>query len=100
MKMTVVGVQRISGTAKASGNAYDMCNVMGLVPIEVVNNAKMQINGAGMKVMEIPLDPAALPEFMSLKFPSTVELVTDVRPRSGKLETVVVGIAPALAKAA
>lgn len=92
MKANVCGVRRMAGTAKSSGNAYDMCNVSLLVPVEVVNNAKMQINGAGFSVMEMPLAVEALPQFMGLKFPCQVELVTDVKPRGGKLETVVVGL--------
>jgi len=100
MKMTVVGVQRIAGTAKGSGNAFDMCNLTALVPVEVVNSPKIQINGAGSKPMEIPLDVAALPEFMSLKFPGIYDLVIEPRPRSGKFESVVVGLVPQLPKAA
>lgn len=92
MKMTVAGVQRIAGTAKASGNAYDMCTLIGLVPVEIVNNPKMQINGAGLKPMEIPLDVDALPQFMQLKFPLSLDLHIEPRPRSGKVESVVVGI--------
>ena len=94
MKANVCGVKRMSGTAKSSGNAYDMCNITLLVPVEQVNNAKMQINGAGFSVMEMPLDVEALPLFMNLKFPATLELVTDVRIRAGKPETIVAGIVP------
>lgn len=95
MKANVVGVRRMAGTAKTSGNAYDMCNITLLVPVEVVNTPKMQINGAGFGVMELPLDPASLPQFMNLKFPASVELVTEPRPRGGKVETVVTGLAKA-----
>lgn len=100
MRANVCGVKRMAGTAKGSGNAYEMCNISILVPVEIVNTAKMQVNGAGYAPMEIPLDVAALPQFMNLKFPTTVDLVTDVRPRAGKMETVVVGIAQPLPKAA
>lgn len=98
MKMTVSGVQRIAGTAKATGAAFDMCQLLALVPIETSNGGKVQVNGAGLRAMELPLDPAALPQFMSLKFPCTIELLTEPRPQRGKLETVVTGIAAGAAK--
>lgn len=94
MKANVCGVRRMAGTAKSSGNAYDMCNISLLVPVEQVNNAKMQINGAGFTVMEVPLAPEAMPVFMNQKYPVQVNLVTEVRLRAGKPETVVVGIEP------
>lgn len=91
MKANVVGVKRMAGTAKGSGNQYDMCNISVLMPIEQVNNQKMQINGAGFSVMEIPLAVESLPQFMGLKYPVQVQLSTEVRMRSGKPETVVTG---------
>jgi len=101
MKMLVAGVQRIAGTAKASGSPFDMCNVLALSPIEITNG-KVQINGVGYKQMEIPLDVNALPQFMSIdpkKYPLVLDLDMEPRPRMGKVETVVVGIA-AVSKAA
>lgn len=91
MKMTVSGVQRIAGTAK-TGSLFDMCQLLALVPIDVSNGGKVQVNGAGLKEMPLPLDAAAMPQFMNLKYPCVVELVTEPRPQRGKLETVVVGI--------
>ena len=91
MKANVVGVKRMAGTAKSSGNAYDMCSIRVLTPIETVNNPKMQINGAGFDVMEIPLTVDALPKFMNQKYPVQMDLVTEVRLRAGKPETVVSG---------
>ena len=101
MKMTVAGVQRVHGTS-GKGSAFDMCNLIALVPVEAFNNGKVDVSGAGFKVMELPLDHAALPHFLTLKYPCGVELLTEPRPRSGKLETVVVGMAaaPSLSKAA
>jgi hypothetical protein len=97
MKMNVCGVQRIAGTSKA-GSAFDMCELLALVPVEAVNG-KVNITGAGYKVMNIALDPEALPQFMNTKFPATLDLTTDVRPERGELKTVITGIAAA-AKAA
>jgi len=93
MKVQVVGCQRIAGTSKATGAAFDMCNIVCLTPIENVNSTKIQIKGAGFKSMEIPLDPAFMSQFIDLKFPCLIDLVLEPRPRGGKVETVVVGIA-------
>lgn len=97
MKILVAGVQRIAGTSSKSGLPYDMCNVICLVPVEAVANAKMNLTGTGYKVMEIPLDPVCLPTFAGHKFPCVLDLDTEPRPRSGKVETVVTGIAAAAA---
>lgn len=99
MKANVCGVKRMAGTAKSSGNAYEMCNIAVLVPVEQVNNPKMQINGAGFGVMEIPLAVESLPAFMNQKYPVQMTLQTEVRMRAGKPETIVVGFEP-VAKAA
>lgn len=97
MKANVCGVRRMAGTAKSSGNDYEMCNVAVLVPVEQVNTKTMQINGAGYGVMEIPLAVEALPQFMNQKFPSQMTLVTEVRIRAGKPETIVTGVEAAKA---
>lgn len=94
MKILVAGVERITGTSKG-GSAFDMCNLHCLVPIEVMSNAKITIQGAGMKPLDIPLAAEAMPDFLPLasKMPVWIDVVTEARPRSGKFETVVVGIA-------
>lgn len=101
MKILVAGVQRIAGTSK-TGSAFDMCNVSCLVPVEAVNNGKISVSGAGYKLMEIPADAAILSQFQGIKFPCILDLETEPRPRNGKVETVVCGlaVAPAVVKAA
>lgn len=99
MKILVAGVQRIAGIAKASGSPFDMCNLLALTPIEIVNG-KTQINGAGFKQMEIPLDPQCLPLFMNQKFPVLLDIETEARPRMGKFEVTVIGIVQSVVKAA
>lgn len=101
MKLLCGGVQRIQGVSKASGAPFDMCNLLALVPVEQINNSKVQIVGSGHKQMEMPLDPAVLNEFLPLfgKGPVWIDLATEPRPRNGKFETTVVGILAA-AKAA
>lgn len=92
MKMQVLGVKRIVGTSKTTGNPFDMCRLFGMVPVENVSKATLQITGAGFELAEIELDPEALPSFLAQKFPVLLDLETDSRPFMGKFETVVSGI--------
>jgi hypothetical protein len=94
MKVFISGVERVKGTSKA-GNAFDMCNMNTLVPTENVNNAKVNIQGHGLKSMQMNLDPAILDQFSALKFPCLVDVVCEPRPFMGKYETTVVGLAKA-----
>lgn len=99
MKILVAGVQRMYGKSNA-GSEFDICNLLALTPIEPFNNGKMQRLGYGLAVTEIPLAQEALVQFKDQKFPVLLEVVTEPRPRNGKFETVVVGLAAPLAKAA
>lgn len=78
-----------------------MCNIHALVPVEPMSNSKITIQGSGLKAMDMPLAVEALPQFLPLasKMPCWLDVDTEPRPRNGKFETVVVGIA-APAKAA
>ena len=98
MKMNVCGVQRIAGTSKA-GSAFDMCELFALVPVENVSG-KINISGVGYKLMTVSLDSEALPQFAGLKFPATLDLVTDVRLERGEAKTIITGITPAVKAAA
>lgn len=103
MKVLVAGVQRLAGVSKKSGSPFDMCNVLVLVPVDVVNKTNLQVNGVGLKQKELPLDLAALPKFMAIpqsQFPLELELDTDARMGNFGLETVVVGFKAAGLKAA
>lgn len=95
MKLNVLGVKRISGIAK-NGNEFDMCNLLGIVPVQVGGGKTVRIEGYGFEVAELPLEQAALHLFSALKFPCVLDLETDSRPYMGKLETFVVGIVPAV----
>jgi hypothetical protein len=103
MKIFVAGVERIAGTSKA-GSPFDMCNLHALVPVEPMQNAKITIQGSGLKSMDIPLANEALAQFLPLasKMPCWMDVTTEPRPRNGKFETVVVDLVGVvgLAKAA
>lgn len=92
MKINVLGVKRIHGTSGKTGNQYDMCNVLCVVPIEQADSKNMKLEGHGFDCVELALDPKAIPLFAGLKFPSVLDLETDSRSFMGKLETFVVGI--------
>lgn len=94
MKLNVLGVKRIKGTSSKSGNEFDMCHLLAVVPFQAGGSANVNITGYGMEVAEMPLAPEAMASFASLKFPVNLELDTDVRPYMGKLETFVVGFVP------
>lgn len=91
MKLNVIGVKRIFGESKA-GNDFDMCSVLCLVPIEATKGKKVTVQGHGMEVMEVELDPAAVVQFAQVKFPAMLELATDQRPMRGELKTVCTGL--------
>lgn len=92
MKLNVLGVKRISGQSSKTGNDFDMCNVFGIVPLQTGGGKSVKVEGYGYEVAELPLDPAALALFASVKFPQILDLETDSRPYMGKLETFVTGI--------
>lgn len=99
MKLQVLGVKRIHGTSSKTGNDFDMCNLFGIVPVQTGSGKSTKVEGYGFETAELPLDPLALHQFANLKFPCTLELITDSRPYMGKLETFVTGFQP-LVKAA
>lgn len=92
MKLHVLGVKRISGTSSKTGNEFDMCNLVGIVPVQTGGGKSTRVEGYGFETAEVPLEPEALPQFAGIKFPAQLDLETDSRPYMGKLETVVTGI--------
>lgn len=94
MQATVVGVKRVKGIAKNSGNPFDMSRLLLLSPIESVAQEKFQVAGAGFEVSEVPLDVSALPLFMGVAYPAKLDLIVEPRPFRGGFETVVTGIQP------
>lgn len=93
MKLQVLGVKRIKGVAKATGNDYDMCSLYAMVPVELVQNANMKITGYGFEVAEMRLDQQALDRFEKVRFPAALTLEVEARAYMGKIESFVVGFA-------
>jgi hypothetical protein len=94
MKLNVLGVKRIHGTSSKSGNDFDMCNVFGIVPVQTGGGKSTKVEGYGLEVAELPLDPACMDQFKQWegKYPLQLDLETDSRPYMGKLETFVIGV--------
>lgn len=92
MKVFVAGVRRQNGTAKKTGNAYDMASVLTLTPISAAATSTYNKQGFGFEVAELDLNVSALPSFAHIKFPCELDLVTDMVMRFGRMVPVVVGI--------
>lgn len=92
MKLHVLGVKRIHGTSSKTGNDFDMCNIVGIVPVQTGSGKSTKVEGYGYETAELPLDPEAIPQFATVKFPAQLDLETDSRPYMGKLETFVTGV--------
>lgn len=99
MKQMCIGVKGVAGTAKATGNAFEMCSVRVLVPIEVGKFGTVVITGGGFEEGEIPCEASAVAAIAKHKFPLHLELICEQRFFRGKLETVVTGVEPVLAAA-
>lgn len=94
MQILVCGAKRIYGTSAKTGNDFDMCNLIGLVPLSLGAGKSTKVEGYGLEPAEIPLDPGALMALRQFqgRFPLTLEVETDSRPYMGKLETFVIGV--------
>ena len=91
MKVQVLGVKRMSGTVKESGNPFDMASLFAIVPIEQVSNAKFNITGYGYEVGEMQVEPAAVKQFENFKFPCMLELTQEAVLYRGKITQIVTG---------
>ena len=91
MKTQVLGVKRMNGVAKESGNPYDMASIFVIVPIENVSKGNFTILGYGYEVGEMPLDPEAIKQFEGFKYPCAIELTLEPVLYKGKISQVVTG---------
>lgn len=92
MKLHVIGVSRMIGTAKSSGKPYDMAKLLCLQDVQVTAKENYQRTGFGFEVCEVDLDPPALSQFSQVKFPAIIECRTDNVMRFGKMQSLVVGL--------
>lgn len=91
MKIQVLGVKRMSGTAKESGNPFEMATLLAIVPIENVSGSKFSVQGYGYEVGEMLLEPDCIKQFESFKFPCALELSMELVNYRGKISQIVTG---------
>lgn len=96
MQLNVLGVKRVKGVAKASGNDFDMYMLIVRVPIEKrepSEKSKLLVDGAGFESADIELAPEALPAFKALdgRYPLDLEILTEQRFHMGQFKTQVIG---------
>lgn len=91
MKTQVLGVKRMHGIAKESGNPFDMASIFVIVPIEPTKSEKFSIEGHGYEVGEMPLEPDVIKQFENFKYPCALELTLEPVLYKGKISQVVVG---------
>lgn len=82
MKVTFVGVTRRKGTAKASGNAYDMCMFFYAVPVDSVNKPSMQYHGYGYETKEMELNPDSMDQFKDVKLGQVIDVKVEPKPNN------------------
>lgn len=92
MKVICAGVRHQYGKSKKTGKNYDMAAVITLCPIGAAATADYTKIGHGYEMAEIDLRPDAMEQFANLQFPCTVDLMTDMEQRFGRMVPVVVGI--------
>lgn len=102
MKMLVAGCQRISGKSKKTGSGYDFSRLLVLSEIQNRAGDGYSVQASGYECQEIACDPAVVSQFRNLKFPASVEVVTEARPGAGGkgFEVWVVGMKAAAVAAA
>ncbi|ALQ52062.1 hypothetical protein [Nitrosomonas ureae] len=91
MKIQVLGVKRMSGTAKESGNPFEMAALLAIVPIEQVSGSKFNVQGYGYEVGEMLLEPESIKQFEAFKYPCALELTMELVNYRGKISQIVTG---------
>ena len=91
MKTQVLGVKRMHGIGKDSGNEYDMASLFVIVPIEPVNKETLKIEGYGYETGELQVEPKALKQFEGFKYPCALELTLEPILYKGKISQIVTG---------
>jgi len=95
MKVTVIGVVRMSGIGKESGKPFDFAQLRYLRPVEPVSGPKFSLAGFGYETGDMDLEKEALSKFGQCQFPCSLELEVENVPTRSGLKAVVVGFKPA-----
>lgn len=101
MRVNALGVYRMKGKSKTSGNDYDMAKLVMTKPFEQFANANMVRTGFGLTVAELDMEPDAVNRCATLQFPCEVDLEIGARISDfGKLESIITAVRPVPAAAA
>lgn len=92
MRVTAIGVKRMSGVGKGSGRPFDFSRMTILRQMEVVAGEKFQLSGYGYETADLDVENDAIPQFAQIKFPAQLDLVVDTVPGRNGLRSVVTGI--------
>jgi len=100
MRVTVIGVKRMSGVGKESGRSFDFAQVQVLMAMEQADSKNFQLRGYGYETSKLDLAIDALDKFRDVRFPCVLDLAIENVPGRLGMRTVVVGFRPTEAKAA
>jgi len=91
MQAIAIGLSKMAGTSKGTGNQYEMHRLTIIIANKNVSSAKFNKVGLGYEPMDLPVAEVAFPKLQSLIFPCRIDLTMDHEPRGGKVEAVVAG---------
>lgn len=88
MRVHAIGVVRLSGTSRNTGNNYDFAQLYYLRPIESRSGQNNSAEGAGQEQASLDISLLSFPKFKSIAFPRSgllLDLTIDNVPaRSGR----------------
>lgn len=95
MDVMVIGVVRMSGKSKETGNPYDFTTLHYLKPVDPVGKESFQLRGYGYEVSKAEVINDAFERFSQLVYPCRVELIVDTVPGRNGFRLMVIGFKPA-----
>lgn len=95
MRVTVIGVKRMSGVGKESKRSFDFAQVEVLRPMEQAASPTFKLHGFGFETSKLDLATDMLEKFRDVRFPAVLDLAVETVPARQGLRSVVVGFRPA-----
>ncbi|MFC4158453.1 hypothetical protein [Chitinimonas lacunae] len=74
MRVIAIGFSRMAGTAKASGNQYDMCRLQILLPQTSARTQSMERTAAGFQASELEVDSSRWHQFVNIPYPAHIDV--------------------------
>jgi hypothetical protein len=99
MNVIYCGVNRRVGVSSKTGNAYDICEVVYLVPTKPKKTDAYDYTGSGHEPRTVPCKPEAMTQFVKVKLLEEVALTFEPKPDS-PMRNWVSGVSVAKEKAA